>query len=76
MNLGYFTSFTVFLAFNDPDFCNKYLRPAGSPSKAGILSLKQYMTFWGAAYLLITICVWLLKREDNFQALGLPSIWK
>lgn len=26
--MGYFTSFTAFLAFNDPDFCNKYLRSA------------------------------------------------
>lgn len=70
MNLGYFTSFTVFLAFNDPDFCNKYLRPEGSASKDGILLLRQYMRFWGTAYLIITICVWLFKRENNFQALG------
>jgi len=33
MNLGYFTSFTVFLALNDPDFCNKYLRHPHSASK-------------------------------------------
>lgn len=27
MNIGYFASFTVFLALNDPDFCNTYFRP-------------------------------------------------
>lgn len=70
MNIGYFTSFTVFLALNDPDFCNKYLRPVGSTDKQGILTLKEYMTFWGAAYLIITLCVWAFKHEDNFQAPG------
>jgi len=38
----------------------------------GVLLLGQYMWFWGVAYLIITICVWLFKREDNFQALGEP----
>ena len=28
MNIGYFTSFTAFLALNDAGFCNKYLRRA------------------------------------------------
>ena len=36
----------------------------------GVLLLGQYMRFWGLAYLVITICVWLFKREDNFQAPG------
>ena len=70
MNLGYFTSFTVFLALNDPDFCNNYLRSKGSKSPEGIILLSHYMSFWGWAYLIITICVWLGKKEDNFQALG------
>jgi len=26
MNIGYFTSFTAFLALNNPEFCNKYVR--------------------------------------------------
>jgi len=73
MNLGYFTSFTVFLALNDPDFCNKYLRHPEQASKQGVLLLGQYMRFWGVAYLIITVCVWLFKREDNFQAPGQSS---
>lgn len=70
MNLGYFTSFTVFLALNDPDFCNKHLRAAGSKEPHGVVLLSHYLSFWGWAYLIITVCVWLFKREDNFQALG------
>lgn len=26
MNTGYFTSFTIFLALSNPEFCNKYIR--------------------------------------------------
>ena len=37
MNLGYFASFTVFLALNDAGFCNRYLR--SHPSPVGVLSL-------------------------------------
>lgn len=32
MNVGYFTSFTVFLALNDADFCNAYFRTHGAVS--------------------------------------------
>ena len=31
MNIGYFTSFTVFIALNDADFCNAYFRLPGEP---------------------------------------------
>ena len=40
MNIGYFASFTVFLALNDADFCNAYLRSApraAGPAAAGDL---------------------------------------
>lgn len=39
MNTGYFTSFTIFLAFSDPDFCNKYLREV--PQEKGARSAAQ-----------------------------------
>lgn len=29
MNTGFFTSFTVFLALNNPAFCNKHIRAYG-----------------------------------------------
>ena len=70
MNLGYFTSFTVFLALNDADFCNRYFRPKADASREGILLLREYMRFWGLVYFVITVCVWLFKREDNFTTVG------
>ncbi|GAB4813183.1 hypothetical protein N2152v2_000229 [Parachlorella kessleri] len=62
MNTGYFTSFTIFLALSDPDFCNKYLR-SGVPHEKGILTLSGYLRFWGWVYLTFTLLLALFKRE-------------
>lgn len=71
MNLGYFTSFTVFLALNDASFCNKYLRESGSSLPVGVLSLSTYLKFWGWMFAAITLLVAIFKRETNFcQATG------
>ncbi|KAK9718591.1 hypothetical protein K7432_005393 [Basidiobolus ranarum] len=63
LNTGYFMSFTVFLALNSPEFCNKYLRtvPAGS----GAISLGGYFTLWAVMYLLVTLWLIFMKREKS-----------
>ena len=71
MNIGYFTSFTVFLALNDVDFCNAYLR--SSPSEDGHLTLSTYLRAWGWAYAVITLLVAAFKREVNFPPSGAAS---
>jgi len=63
MNLGYFTSITVFLAFNDPDFCNRYLRPAAAASTVGAITLAGYLRLWAVVYVVVTAAVALFKRE-------------
>ena len=68
MNLGYFASFTVFLALNDAGFCNRYLR--AHPSPVGLLSLAAYLRAWGWAYLAITLAIAALKAERNVQPRG------
>ena len=68
MNLGYFASFTVFLALNDTGFCNRYLR--SQPAPEGVLSLAAYLRAWGWAYLCITLLIAVLKTERNFQPRG------
>ncbi|CAD7698104.1 unnamed protein product [Ostreobium quekettii] len=65
LNLGYFISFTVFLALNDPDFCNKHLRV--EPSEVGLVTLSSYMKFWGVVYGIVTLCVALLKQEGTIS---------
>eukprot|EP00775_Hariotina_reticulata_P008729 gene8729-8910_t len=73
MNTGYFTSFTIFLALSNPEFCNTYIRSnkllSGlfdlQPSPWGIITLKGYVLFWGWAFAAITVAVALLKHESD-----------
>ena len=65
LTAGHFMSFTVFLALNASDFANKWVRTV--PSDEGLVSLGGYLTFWGWAYIAITIGLGLFKREDKSQ---------
>lgn len=62
INIGFFLSFTIFLAFNSPDFANKYLRSI--PSSEGVITLGQYMTYAGVFYLVMTLIITLFVPED------------
>lgn len=62
LTAGHFLSYTVFLAFSSADFANKYFR--SSPLPDGLLTLNSYLTFWGYAYILATLALALLKREQ------------
>lgn len=66
LNTGYFMSFTVFLAFNSPEFANKYLRAV--PSDTPFITLSQYLTMWGWIYLVATIFVALFKNEERTRS--------
>lgn len=68
MNIGYFASFTVFLALNDASFCNRYLR--AEQSSYGIIRLGGYMRFWGWVYIVVTLLLLVCKREVNFKHSG------
>ncbi|KFZ06104.1 hypothetical protein V501_07711, partial [Pseudogymnoascus sp. VKM F-4519 (FW-2642)] len=63
LTAGQFMSYTVFLAFNSPDFANKWFR--ASPSPEGVMTLGGYLTFWGWAYLIVTMGLAVLKKEER-----------
>jgi MFS transporter, PAT family, solute carrier family 33 (acetyl-CoA transportor), member 1 len=63
LTAGSFLSHTVFLAFNAPDFANRWFRTI--PKDVGIMTLGGYLEFWGWAYLLVTLAFALLKREEK-----------
>ncbi|KAI8905077.1 acetyl-coenzyme A transporter 1-domain-containing protein [Gorgonomyces haynaldii] len=65
LNTGYFVSFTIFLAFNSSEFCNTYIR--SQPLDTGLLSLGQYLTFWGFAFLLCTLALFFFAKEAPAQ---------
>ncbi|MCJ1274364.1 hypothetical protein MMC21_002160 [Puttea exsequens] len=63
LTAGHFLSYTVFLAFNSPDFANRWFR--STPRPEGVMTLGGYLTFAGWAYLLVTAGLAALKREDK-----------
>jgi preprotein translocase subunit Sss1 len=68
LNSGYFLSFTIFLAFNSPEFCNKYIRSV--PNDLGLLSLGAYLKFWGIMFLVCNMALILLKTEKPDEEEG------
>ncbi|KAL8854816.1 MAG: hypothetical protein Q9221_000322 [Calogaya cf. arnoldii] len=63
LTAGHFLSYTVFLAFETPDFANRWFR--STPSDVGIMTLGGYLTFAGWAYLVVTAGLAMLKREER-----------
>lgn len=75
LTAGHFLSYTVFLAFNSPDFANKWFR--ATPSNTGLVTLGENLTFWGWAYLIITIAIAFCKKEErNRSQDGIASVYK
>jgi len=74
LTAGGFLSFTVFLALSSADFANRYFRPVTSPQTYGLLTLNSYLTFWGYAYLVVTVGLALLKKEPRSKEKD--SIWE
>uniref|UniRef100_A0A6B2F4Q4 Acetyl-coenzyme A transporter 1 n=1 Tax=Bothriechis nubestris TaxID=1766655 RepID=A0A6B2F4Q4_9SAUR len=60
---GYFLGNVLFLALESPSFCNKYLR--FQPQAKGIVTLSEFLFFWGAVFLITTTLVALLKKENT-----------
>ncbi|KAI5846524.1 acetyl-coenzyme A transporter 1-domain-containing protein [Morchella snyderi] len=75
LTAGQFLSFTVFLAFNAPDFSNRYFRTV--PQTYGLMTLSGYLKFWGWAYLVITLGLALVKKEEkNSNRDGIAAVYK
>lgn len=75
LTAGHFLSYTVFLAFNSPDFANRWFR--STPSKEGVMTLGGYLSFWGWGYLLVTLGLAILKKEDKTKERdGILEVYK
>ncbi|KAL2095660.1 hypothetical protein ACEWY4_007808 [Coilia grayii] len=64
---GYFLGNVLFLALESADFCNKYLR--FEPQDKGIVTLSDFLFFWGIVFLVSTTLVAILKKENSQQQL-------
>ncbi|KNC48825.1 acetyl-CoA transporter [Thecamonas trahens ATCC 50062] len=66
LNIGFFVSFTVFLALHSPEFCNAYLRSSlTADPHYGLWTLSGYLFFVGMAYLAVTAVLVLFVTEDD-----------
>lgn len=59
---GYFLGNVLFLALESPDFCNKYIRMV--PKDTGIVTLSDFLFFWGVVFMISTTLVAIFKREN------------
>lgn len=59
---GYFLGFVVFIALESTNFCNMFLR--STPEEKGIITLPDYLLFWGVAFILSTTLVAIFKHEN------------
>eukprot|EP00474_Spongospora_subterranea_P009617 CRZ10075.1 hypothetical protein [Spongospora subterranea] len=62
-NIGFFMSYTIFLALSSPSFCNQWIRK--EPLSVGITSLSSYIYFWGWVMIVSTLLIWLFKTEKR-----------
>lgn len=58
---GNFLGFVVFIALESTKFCNTFLRII--PEEKGLITLPDYLLFWGVAFILSTTIVAICKRE-------------
>ena len=63
LNTGYFMSFTVFLAFQSPEFANTYVRSVVNQSDIGLVTLSGYMSACGWTVLAVTAFLLFVKKE-------------
>uniref|UniRef100_UPI00398F470A acetyl-coenzyme A transporter 1 isoform X2 n=1 Tax=Pristiophorus japonicus TaxID=55135 RepID=UPI00398F470A len=62
---GYFLGNVLFLALESAEFCNKYLRSHSQPT--GIVTLSDFLFFWGIIFMVTTTLVMVLKKENLGQ---------
>ncbi|OAP57492.1 hypothetical protein AYL99_08230 [Fonsecaea erecta] len=75
LTAGSFLSHTVFLALQAPDFANRWFRAV--PKEYGLFTLGGYMTFWGWVYLIVTVGLAVLKREEkNNEREGIMEVYR
>lgn len=63
VNIGYFMSFTVFLAFNSVEFGNKYFRT--QPLDYPMLTLATYLKICAVLFVVVTSWLLFFKKEQK-----------
>jgi PAT family acetyl-CoA transporter-like MFS transporter 1 len=59
-SLGYFMANQGLIALSDETWCNRFL---GTPKGYQLVSLAEFLQFWGVVFVVITIGIWVMKKE-------------
>lgn len=59
---GFFLGYVAFIALESAEFCNNYLR--STPADTGLVTLPDFLWFWGIVFLVTTTLVAMFKKED------------
>lgn len=62
---GYFLGYVAFIALESKDFCNNYLR--SEPQNEGMVTLPDFLWFWGICFLIATTLVAVFKKENDIK---------
>lgn len=63
---GYFLGNMLFLAFESPDFSNKYFRTI--PQPYGLVTLPGFIYFWGIVFLISTTLIAIFKSDAEHSS--------
>ncbi|CRK95581.1 CLUMA_CG009042, isoform A [Clunio marinus] len=85
-SFGVLLGFTVFLALESKDFCNKWI--FSEPRDEGLVKFSGFLAFWGVTFLTVTFFITFFKKEysenkEELKALpdfgirkAYPLLWK
>jgi MFS transporter, PAT family, solute carrier family 33 (acetyl-CoA transportor), member 1 len=68
--LGVFVANQGFIALSDEKWCHKHL---GITASGGLITLPGFMLFWGYVFVIVTVLIWLFKKEEPVDASDHPS---
>lgn len=60
---GFFLGYVAFIALESAEFCNNYLREV--PTDKGLVTLPDFLWFWGLCFLVTTTLVAFIKKEND-----------
>lgn len=71
--IGFLTSYALFMAFNSPDFTNRFLRTEANYSNEGLITMGQFMMFWGVVFIVVTTIIGIIKTEKVIKSTDTKS---
>jgi PAT family acetyl-CoA transporter-like MFS transporter 1 len=67
--LGIFIANQGFIALSDARWCHNYLGINGG----GLVTLPAFMQFWGYVFIVVTLLIWLFKKEEPVDSSDHPD---